>query len=501
MAEEQDNPFKPKSALQRSPISRRSQPNPYRSPTPGGSNIPAYLKLPAQPFVPPLPPDEGDRELFSQHAQDYPGDDSHSDFDPPANQQGVEGGGGTRDGQNSPLASDSDSVRSEGSPPPGGGGGPPPPGGPGDPDGGGGDGGGGSSSSGRSRSSSGSSHQDDMNAPQPAGAGGAAAAGAHALTEAELARIAQMLSDLNRGADADKDIKVPNLEKAGTDDWRQWRNTFERVARLKGWDEDRRKNIIIGKMRGEAVAAVEHIDTGPLTSDEILMRYEERFIIAGNSAFARQQFLQAKQERTEQITAFHTRIITLYRHAHPAADCETVPEVIERFSFGLYHPKIQGYVFDKNPRTMTEALNHANMKYATMQALAMTTGGARGGGSVNNINEAEVKCWKCNKLGHFKRNCPTKKKGNKQNFNKSGNPGGGRPPNNSSQGNANPGRFSNNQGRPNNQAGPRRSFQPGPRMVNHLEGDEHDQEHSAQSGDKDEEEQENSGSRDYDPGY
>ena len=502
MAEEQENPFKPKSALQRSPISRRSQPNPYRSPTPGGSNIPAYLKLPPQPFLPPVdPPDEEDPELFSQHAQQYPVDETPADFDPPANQQAA-GGSGTRDGQNSPLASDSGSFRSGASTPPDGQGGPPPPGGPGDPDGGGGGGSGGGSSN-RSRSSSGSSQSSNMNNPPPAGAvGGAGAAPPHALTEAELARIAQMLADLNRGADADKDIKVPNLEKAGTDEWRQWKTNFIRVANLKGWDEARRKNIIIGKMRGEAVAAVGHIDTAPLTSDQLLRQYEERFIIAGNSAFARQQFLQAKQERTEQITAFHTRIITLYRHAHPGVDVEGVAEVIERFAFGLHSPKIQEYVLDKSPRTMTDALNHANTKYATMQALAMTTGGARGGG-INNINEAEVKCWKCDKIGHFKKNCPLRKGGNKNKFNKGGNPGGGRPPNNSNQTKFNPNRFGNNQSRPNNSTGGQRSYQPGPRMVYQLEGTEGDQDDSAQGGERQEQdqEQENSGGRDYDPGY
>lgn len=228
------------------------------------------------------------------------------------------------------------------------------------------------------------------------------------LTEDEIARVAQAFRDLSRGDDADKDIKIPAFEKADATEWLQWRETFERIANLKGWNDDRRKNIIIGKMRGDAVAAVASIDTTLLTSHGVLEAYARKFVTEAGQTYARQKFRMAKQERTEDLTAFHTRLIMLYRQAHPAGNVETTVELVEKFVFGLYNRQVQEYVLDQHPDNMTDALRHANVKMATVHAMSMQHGGGSKGGVFGieaKTSGSGPKCWKCGEFGHMRREC------------------------------------------------------------------------------------------------
>jgi hypothetical protein len=226
------------------------------------------------------------------------------------------------------------------------------------------------------------------------------------LTDAQLALITQQVRQHLQQDQAEKDIKVPFLEKVGSAEWLEWRQTFERICALKGYDNAQRKRLIIAKMRGPVVAAVANIPHDALDADGLLRAYEEKFVTAAGATYARQQFRQAKQEREETLTAFHTRLITLYRHAHPNANLETTPELIERFTFGLHNRTVQEYVSDHSPLTMTDALRYANIKQATVQAM-----GASGSKAVNNIDaltptdHRNLRCYNCQQMGHISRNC------------------------------------------------------------------------------------------------
>ena len=224
----------------------------------------------------------------------------------------------------------------------------------------------------------------------------------------DIDAIAQALHNLQR-RDGEGDIKVPVLEKVGASEWIEWRETFTRIADGKGWDDDMRKRVIIGKMRGPVVSAVQNINTAALTAQQVLQAYELKFVTEAGAALSRQKFRQAKQDREEELTSFHTRLIMLYRHAHPAADLERTQELIERFIFGLYDRRVQEYVFDHHPDTMTDALRFANIKMATLQAIAMANKGVHSmqpDTSVSSINMADIECYKCHEFGHMRRECP-----------------------------------------------------------------------------------------------
>jgi uncharacterized membrane protein YgcG len=248
---------------------------------------------------------------------------------------------------------------------------------------------------------------------------------AHPLNEEELQRIAELLSGLNQNRDAQREIKVPKLEKATANDWIQWRQTFERIAALKGWDDEFRRQVIVGHMRGDAVLAVANIRTEAIpagpgviaqaapTSAELLDQYERKFVTEAGATYARQMFRQATQEKDEELTTFHTRVIQLYRRAHPGADLETTPELIERFIFGLHNRLVKEYVFDQQPANMTDALRHANVKMATYHAMTMNQpGGSKGvhGIQEGGTNAINVTCWTCGEKGHMRDECPQKGK-------------------------------------------------------------------------------------------
>lgn len=74
------------------------------------------------------------------------------------------------------------------------------------------------------------------------------------------------------------------------------------------------------------------------------------------------------------MTAWHTRVRTLYRWSDPAADLETTQELIDCFIFGLSHLVIRGRTLDARPATMTADLEQAASKSATVTCMTTQSG-------------------------------------------------------------------------------------------------------------------------------
>lgn len=233
--------------------------------------------------------------------------------------------------------------------------------------------------------------------------------------------------------------KLPAFETGVAEDWIQWRMTFNNIADLKGWDEDRRCAMIKASMSGYAILAVSAVQYGPwaavpavvaapgvaaqaaiparlaLTSEEILDAYEARFVTAANSSFARRTFRQAVQGDDETLVAWYTRLIMLYRRTAPNADLETTQELLEAWQEGLISPTIQEHLMDHIPKTMSEALQLATQKAAT---ITMLTAGARArkkaSGSIFALQRESTasvsafgrNCFNCDAPGHFAKECP-----------------------------------------------------------------------------------------------
>jgi hypothetical protein len=220
--------------------------------------------------------------------------------------------------------------------------------------------------------------------------------------------------------------------------------TFENMSALKVWDEQQRCHTLRASVQGYAVSCLASIDYGPwaavaavpagpgiaavvaagpraaLTSHEILDAYEAKFVTASNSTYARQSFLDAAQQEGEPLVQWHTRILMLYRQSEANADLENTKELREHFTRGLINKRVKEHVMDSQPLTMTNALQLATAKAATIEVLRKE--GPRGlqqQGKAPGLFALDLRterrdvtssletrrCYNCDKTGHLKRGC------------------------------------------------------------------------------------------------
>lgn len=204
--------------------------------------------------------------------------------------------------------------------------------------------------------------------------------------------------------------KLPVFSSGDPSGWLEWRVAYVNIRELNGWNDDA---VCVAQikaaMQGYAAMAVQGINEA--TPGALLNAYEAKFCTAASSVQARQMFLAAKQDVGEAITAWHTRVITLYRRADPAANLNTTRELIDRFIFGLAHPTVLERTLDARPADMAAALAEATSRAATVNCLAELEGRKPGPG-LNALTDKEreerkqvSRCFNCDTLGHYARDC------------------------------------------------------------------------------------------------
>ena len=216
--------------------------------------------------------------------------------------------------------------------------------------------------------------------------------------------------------------KLPAFSSGDANAWIEWRITFGNVSELNGWDDAMCRRQLRAAMEGYAAAAVASVVLGDaMTRDEALDAYAAKFVTPAASAAARQQFLCAKQREDEGLTAWHTRLASLYRRSDPTADHQLSRELRERFILGIAHPVVRERTHDANPANMAECLTVASDKFATIAAVGadrqahalanrmginnlQSTG--NGNWEARRTSSSMLKCYICNSAEHLKRDCP-----------------------------------------------------------------------------------------------
>lgn len=265
--------------------------------------------------------------------------------------------------------------------------------------------------------------------------GGGGPAVPHGINPADLPAI---IAALRPPAEPERDIKLKIFETGEADEWLQWRARFVNIARCKGWNDAQQRRALAQSMSGKAIEATQHVRLEAdgalpaLTAEEALNAYEAKFITTAGTKRARSEFLSAVQGKAETTPQWHTRISTLYRRAHPAADVETSHELIERFCLGMWNAVVTERTLTDNPGTMTQALNDASRHIATLvtmerrldgrsrtdkginsvQGSDQSQGGNGGNGRNNTAgrNVNAIICHHCRKPGHIRRQCFAYKK-------------------------------------------------------------------------------------------
>ena len=180
-----------------------------------------------------------------------------------------------------------------------------------------------------------------------------------------------------RGADNNRptSVKIPVLSSVDSSEFKIFRQNFELVAQLNGWDAKRSKVACKASLTGEAALLLHDIDIGAdtRTLEQFLNLYENRLIAPAASAAAEVEFDHAKQLPAENVLTFHSRCRRLFLRAYP----NTLPDalngsrsLIRKFISGLMSVETQRYVYRQSPETFNNALELAQADEMSMLAVA-----------------------------------------------------------------------------------------------------------------------------------
>ena len=180
-----------------------------------------------------------------------------------------------------------------------------------------------------------------------------------------------------RGADNNKpaSVKTPVLSSTDSSEFKIFRQNFQLVSELNGWNAKKAKVACKASLTGEAALLLHDIEIGPDTRTlrQFLDLYENRLIAPAASAAAEVEFDHAKQLPAENVLAFHSRCRRLFLRAYPT----TLPDVlntsrslIRKFISGLMSVETQRYVYRQTPETFNDALTMAQADEMSMLAVA-----------------------------------------------------------------------------------------------------------------------------------
>ena len=154
------------------------------------------------------------------------------------------------------------------------------------------------------------------------------------------------------------------------EDWTAFRANFLNLVLFYDYSDVQAKRALRICVKGPATLAVDSIPVDNNQEDlaTLLDKYEQLFMPPAASALARNHFEGAKQQQHEGLLNFHGRVWSLYVHAYPGLQHDTVLP-IRAFSGGLRQARIKEAVLRADPQTYEAALVQAQSEQAVRESL------------------------------------------------------------------------------------------------------------------------------------
>jgi hypothetical protein len=225
----------------------------------------------------------------------------------------------------------------------------------------------------------------------------------------------------------------------GTRSWTSFKNQFERVAVMNNW-ENRAQYLWI-HLEGDALL---YMDAMPgaetMTYEELCECIKQRFSTERLSNLQKAKLLNRRRLPGENLSQFGQAIRQLVNGAYPAFPIDAKEEMsIEKFLDAL-HPELRRSVYQRSPTTLTEAIEEGlkleawglveEKKHGQRAAIRLTADPDDNVPETENVrllkdlhdkmealtqrspreSKRTLKCFYCDKAGHFARECYKKKR-------------------------------------------------------------------------------------------
>ncbi len=213
--------------------------------------------------------------------------------------------------------------------------------------------------------------------------------------------------------------KIKSFGNEAGENWLVWKNHFENVTKLNGFNDYEMRMALAASMTGAAALVVRDVkpdDPVPPhmvqpTIGHLLRIYEQRFMPEAASELAKTRFESSRQGTHENILAWHGRLRALYNEGFPGEPEGTT--LIRKFIRGLRRRDLRTQVIRANPRTYQAALEAAQHESSVIQLTKVyDLGSAPEPMEIGAMADGNQKgpCHFCEKTGHWKRDCPLLKK-------------------------------------------------------------------------------------------
>jgi hypothetical protein len=92
------------------------------------------------------------------------------------------------------------------------------------------------------------------------------------------------------------------------------------------------------------------------TWQDLIARYQEKFMPAAAGVYSRAENNIAKQISSEDVEGWHARLLDLYNRAYPGKEVDNNLLLIEKFVTQLINKEVGKFVFDREPATFAGVL-------------------------------------------------------------------------------------------------------------------------------------------------